>query len=339
MVNPRQVIHAVVLALLLSLLPAASVSLAYGQQPDFTLAVVPDELDPPAVNPGGTAIGTIDLGAVNGFDSTVSLSCTLAPGGPATTSPPVCTPSPDPANPPDKPSLTVKTSENTPTGTYQFIVTGTSGSITHFATVTLGVTPLIEDYTLSVLPTTATPSPVAAGLTATTIVTVTPIGSYGNSSPAHQVTLSCLSVTPVVIGSPTCSFSPAAVAITGGVAPTATLTITTYGTATTTKNLSHPRTFYALWLALPGLALVAAGGAGNRWKRLLGLLLLLAVAGGLLLLPACNSINNTNSPTGQITPNNTYTFTLTGADENGAAPSNTTTGTGAATVTLQVTAH
>jgi hypothetical protein len=38
---------------------------------------------------------------------------------------------------------------------------------------------------------------------------------------------------------------------------------------------------------------------------------------------------------GQVTPKNTYTFTLTGADANGAAPSNVTVNP--ATVTLAVT--
>jgi hypothetical protein len=72
------------------------------------------------------------------------------------------------------------------------------------------------------------------------------------------------------------------------------------------------------------------------------MLLLLAVGAGLLLMPACGSNNNTNNPSGQTTPKNTYSFTLTGADENGAAPGNTTTCTpgvtctAAATVTLTV---
>jgi hypothetical protein len=67
------------------------------------------------------------------------------------------------------------------------------------------------------------------------------------------------------------------------------------------------------------------GAVGTRGKNLLGTLLLVAVAGGLLLIPACGTTRNTNSPNGEITPKNTYTFTLTGADQNGAAPANSTT--------------
>jgi hypothetical protein len=186
-----------------------------------------------------------------------------------------------------------------------------------------------------VLPTTASPNPVNAGATATTTVTVTPIGSYSN----HQITLSCLSVTPVVVAAPFCSFSPATVSVTAGPPPTSTLTITTLGPVPITQAPLR-RTFYALWILVPGLALAGIGTSKRRRKTLMGFLLLLTVASGFLLMPACSSSNNTNNPNGQTTPKNTYTFTLTGADENGAAPGNSqcigTTCTGVPTVSLTV---
>jgi hypothetical protein len=206
--------------------------------------------------------------------------------------------------------------------------------------LSLTVVNLTVDYTLSALPVTATPSPVTAGSTATTTVTVSPIGSYSN----HQVTLACLSVTPVVAAAPVCSFTPVngttpgPVQITSGPA-SATLTITTLGPTPTTR-LERKRLFYAMWLLVPGLALARfgrkqIGGKENRHRKLLGLFFLIAMAGGVLLMPACSSsTNNTNNPSGQVTPKNTYTFTLTGADENGAAPGNTTTSP--ATVSLVV---
>ncbi len=69
----------------------------------------------------------------------------------------------------------------------------------------------------------------------------------------------------------------------------------------------------------------------------MGMLFLLAAIGGLLLLlPACNTNTvGTTALNGQITPNNTYIFTLTAIDSNGAAPSNVTID--AATVTVTVT--
>jgi hypothetical protein len=333
MVNSRRVVRAIIL--LLSAFSAVSVSLAYGQ--DFTLTV-PGGLHTPAVNPGGSSTASIDLEPVGTFDTPVALSCAVT-SGPVTSSPPVCVASPDSATPPAKPSLTVTTTDTIAAGTYQMTITGVGGSITHTATVTLNVTDLTEDYTLSVLPTTATPSPVPAGSPATTTVTVSAIGSYSG----HTVTLSCFSVTPIVTGAPVCAFNPPGVLVTTGISPTSTLTITTFGTATTTTQLLKPRILYALWLAVPGLALVGLGANGAGRKKLMGLLLLVVVASGVLLIPACNTTSSTNGPNGEITPDNTYIFTLTGADENGAGPSNSTTttttgttGTTAATVTLQV---
>jgi hypothetical protein len=343
MVNPRQVIRRVVFALSISVFSLASVSLAYGQG-DFSLT--PSALKPPSVDPGGSSIATIDLEPTGGFNSMVTLSCVVVPADPAAVSVPTCQVSPETQTPPaNGPSLTLMTTsagsgETTSSGLYTITVTGTSGSITQTCTLTLNVVDITEDYSLSVTPTTATPSSVPAGNLATTIVTVTPIGSYG-SGLGHQVTLACLSVTPIVTAAPYCSFSPATVAVTSGSPPTSTMTIITLGPTPTTRMWNH-RIFYALWLAVPGLGLVGVGATGTRRKNAWGALLLLAVAGGILLLPACNT-NNTNNPNGETTPNNTYTFTLTAADENGAVPANnTTTTTGstaanAATVTLAVT--
>jgi hypothetical protein len=335
MVNCKRVARAS--TLLLPVFLAASVSLARGQ--DFTLTV-PAGLHTASVNPGGSSTASIDLEPVGTFDTPVALSCAVT-SGPVTTSPPVCVVSPDSATPPAEPSLTVTTTDTIPAGTYQITITGVSGSITHSTAVALNVTPLTEDYTLSVLPTTATPSPVAAGSPATTTVTVSAIGSYSG----HTVTLSCFSVTPIATGAPVCAFNPPGVLVTTGISPTSTLTITTFGTAVTTRNQSQPRMFYALWLVVPGLALVGVGVTGARRKRLLGLLLLMALASSVLLIPACNT-TTTNGPNNEVTPDNTYVFTLSGADENGAGPSNSTattttgttgtTGSTAATVTLEV---
>ncbi|MFZ0416489.1 MAG: hypothetical protein WAM04_00175 [Candidatus Sulfotelmatobacter sp.] len=330
MFNARQILRAVVFALLLALFTAGQVSLAYGQA-SFTLTT--STLQPSAgVDPGGTATSIIDLQPVNGFDSLVSLSCVVT-STQFTDDLPVCSVSPSTATPPaNGPSITITTVGATAAGQYAITVTGTSGSETETALpLYLNVVDVPQDYTLTIsLP--ISPGTVTAGNGAEATVTVTPIASYTGS-----VTLSCYSVSPVVVGAPTCAFSPPTVSVTNGAAPTSVLTISTFGTTGTVTKVATPRIFYAVWLAFPALALMGAGSSGKRRKTWLGLLLLITLASGFLFLPSCNSNNAMlNNPSGLVTPKNTYTFTLTGVDENGVAPSNTTTTTAQATVTLTV---
>jgi hypothetical protein len=333
MVNPRQLVRALVFALLLSLIFAASVSMAYGQQ--FTLTVSRG-LTPSSVDPSGSSVATLSVGGSGGPVSFDTIPCTVTPAQPTGT--PQCAVSPDSATPPAQAFLTISTGTDTPPGLYTISVTGTSGGVSQAVTLTLNVVNVSEDYTLSVSPTTATPSPVPAGSIATTIVTVTPIASYTGT-----VTLACFSVTPVVAAAPYCSFAatsgspslPAGtVQVTGGAPATATMTITTLG-PTSVAGVRTRRIYYAFWLLVPGLVLVGVGATGPRRKNFLAVLLLMAAA-GLLLTPACGSQNTitNNAPNDEITPKNTYTFTLTGADQTGAAPSNATTSP--ATVTLGV---
>jgi len=326
----RQAARSAAFALFLGLLMAASVPQGFAQ---FSISM-PTGLDRPAVDPGGSAIGTVVIAAssTGTLTNPVGLACVVS-SGPTTANPPVCTVSPTSQTAPGSASLTITTSDSTAQGLYGFTVTGTGGAGTQTLSLNLTVQPLSEDYTLSATPTTAVPNPVAPGATATTTVSIVPIGSYSG----HQVTLACLSVTPVVTAGPTCTFQATngtgPVPVTGGTPATATLTITTFGPVPLTL-LRTPRIFYALWLLIPGLALAGAAGAGRRRKTLVALFFLLSLGSGVLFIPACGSSTVTNSPTGLTTPKNTYVFTLTGADENGAAPSNTSTA--AATVSITV---
>jgi hypothetical protein len=331
MVNLRQAVRPIILASLLFVLSAASVSLAHGQQ--FTLSV--SAFTPKiAVNPGGSATATINLQPIGGFDGEVALSCAVT-SSQFTTNLPQCLVSPSSAVPPaNGPALTVTTTggtgdDVTAAGTYQVTVTGTGGATTVTQTLYLNVADLTEDYTLSVSPTTAIPSPLPAGSSATTTVTVLPIGSYSG-----QVTLACLSIFPIVTAAPYCTFDPPTVTISSSTGAVSTLTIQTFGAASSSR-LWSPRIFYAFWLAVPGLALVGARRPRGSGKKLLAVFLLMLVAGSLLLLPACGGNVGTTALNGQITPNNTYNLTLTGADTNGAGPSNVTVNP--ATVTLAVT--
>jgi hypothetical protein len=336
MVNPRRIVRAIIFASLLFVLSVASASLAYGQQ--FTLTV--SALHPATgVDPGGSATATIDLEPVGGFDDPVSVSCAVT-SNQFTTNLPECNVSPGSAIPPaDGPALTITTTGGTGTdataaGTYQVTVTGAGGTTTQTVVLFLSVADLTEDYTLSVSPTTAIPSPLPAGSSATTTVTVLPIGSYSG-----QVTLACLSIFPIVTAAPVCTFNPPTVSINSSAGATSTLTISTFGAAaaSSTTRLWNLRMIYAFWLALPGLALVGVRGPGRYRKKLLALFFLVAVAGSLLLLPACGGNVGTRALNDKSTPNNTYTLTLTGADTNGVAPSNLPPNADVATVTLAVT--
>jgi hypothetical protein len=320
MLKLRQLVRAIIFASLLTAFSVAAVSGAFGQTLDFTLAST-NGLQPPEVQPGGTASAGLSL---QGTSASVTLSCSVT-STQTTTNLPTCAVSPGTATPPAQPSLTVDALPATTAGLYTISITATDASGTATLPLNLNVVGVSADYTVSVT-TPAVPSSVAQGYGAKATITVTPIGSY-----TGNITLFCLSVTPAVLAVPVCSFSPSPVPVTGGTPPTATLTVTTFGTSnTTTAKLGVSRLFYALWLAVPGLAVVGAGAKGKLKRNALGLLLLLVVGGGFLFMPACNasSTSSPTSPTGSVTPKGSYTFTITGVDQNGAAPSNaSTTGT------------
>jgi hypothetical protein len=337
MVNPRHLVRHIIFGLFLSALWGAAVSNA---QAPFTLT--PSAFTPPALDPGDSAVSTISVLAVSGsgFDNPVSLTCTVT-STTVTSNLPGCLISPDSETPSGEASLTITSCGGTsstctgptPPALYSITVTGTStfngAPVNATANLAINVVGVAEDYALSVLPTTATPSPVTPGNIATTTITVSPIGNYTGT-----VAVSCLSVTPAVAAAPYCTFNPTSVKVTTGPPPTTTLTITTLGVVPTiTAPLWLPRPFHVWFLFAPGLLLIGAARGGKRRLRLTGWLLLMLLASGLILLPACNT-NYTNNPTGLTTPKNTYTFTLGATDEKGNGPANS--GTSAATVTLAV---
>jgi hypothetical protein len=328
MFNTRQVLRAAVSAVVLCLFIAAHVTFAQAQ--NFTLT--PSGFAPSAgVDPGGQATATIALNSTTGFAGSVSFTCAVTSAQVTTDLPTCLPPSPNPAIPNSIVSLTVTTIGATAAGQYTVTVTGTSGSEVEIATLFLNVVNVPQDYTLTIsLP--VSPGTVTAGDGAQATISVTPIASYTGT-----VTLSCLSISPVVTAAPICAFSPTSVKVTNGSAPTSVLTISTYGPTGTTTELWTPRVFYAFWLTLPGLGLmITCGGCGRR-RKCLGMLLLMALAGSLLFLPSCGTPNPTlNNPNDYTTPKNTYTLGLTGVDANGEGPSNASSTTAQATVTLTV---
>ena len=323
----------------------ASPLMAFGQT--FTMMVT--EPYPSAVDAGQDSKSYINLGTLNGFTGNVSLSCTVAP---LVVNGPTCTP-PATATPPQQVAMSIAVGDLAPAGFYTLTVTGTgpnpSNTDTNIATINLTVLSITPDYTMAVT-TAIFPTSVHAGFTAVATVTVSPINGYSGT-----VTLSCSSITPLATPAPSCSFSPAAVGPqANGLEPpyTSILTITTTGN---TPPPPTPASFVGslnglnnsflhgenapgsngLWLAFPGLGLIALtlATSGRRRRSLCVLSLLLVSVASLLLMPACNATNNSNTGLNGATPKNTYVFTLTGADAQGVAPSNEAT---PATVSLTV---
>lgn len=307
----------------LALMPAASAQ-------DFTLQGSP--FSPFAIDPGGNASSNITITPLNGFAGTVALTCTVTPVQTVGTSP-SCQISPDSVTPPGGATATITTLGTVVPALYVVTVTGTGpdGPVSTQQDLTvLAVTP---QFTITVQ-TAVAPSSVPAGSGAQGIVTVNPINGY-----TGVVTLYCSSITPLVTIPPICSFAnQQPVTITNGEIGTSTITINTVGPVPNT-SITHPRSrFNALWLSLPLLGLVGLGAAtgGKRNRKIWMLLALFVVTGAFLLMPACGGSNNTSTPNG-ITPNNSYSFTVSGVDTNGVVSGNAGSSSTNPTVSLTVT--
>jgi hypothetical protein len=178
----------------------------------------------------------------------------------------------------------------------------------------------------------ASPASVGAGASATATITVAPQPGYNGT-----VNLSC-SISPAIVGDPvsaatppTCSLSPASVAVsTNGTPPppppTTTLTFTAASASSSSSmSMRPPHIFYA-FLIVPGVVLTGFGfgSRGSRRKRLFGLMLLGLVLIGVVGMPACVSythLGNVGTPPGQ------YTVAITGVDDNGLTQASNPAGT------------
>jgi hypothetical protein len=327
-----------VLCLLAAVLTLVSAAAAQ----NFTLQAAP--FSPEAVAPGGTSLSNITVGTLNGFNGTVTLSCQVSPSN--LTSTPGCEVSPATVTPPASATATITTTGLTTTVGYTITITGTASTGTQTTpALQLTVLAVTPQFTITVQKA-VVPSSVPAGSGGEGIVNINPINGYTSppdpNNPNGGVQLSCATITPLVTIPPVCSFNPPSVKVIGAVV-SSTLTISTYGPVTT-GAVAPPRTFYALWLPVPMLALVGLGAAagGKRSRKAWGLLALFVISGALFLMPSCATSNSvsTTTPNG-VTPVDSYTFTLMGVDSDGVISSNTgsttTTGTNP-TVTLSVTA-
>jgi hypothetical protein len=69
------------------------------------------------------------------------------------------------------------------------------------------------------------------------------------------------------------------------------------------------RHFYAIWLGMPGLAVLGLGAGSRRRRRIAGMILLSVLFALLLLQPACSHSTTPTQVSG--TPTGVYPVTLT----------------------------
>jgi len=155
----------------------------------------------------------------------------------------------------------------------------------------------MSDFAMSVDPRNVT-IPVA-GATATYTAQLTPVGLYASS-----ITVSCSGLPAAA----SCPSQTETLINLSGVSVNMNVTTTARPITTTTSRL-FSRHFYALWLVIPGMALVGVGD--RRRRRIFGFLMLCTLFTLVLLIPACSSSKTTTPVSG--TPAGNYTITITAA--------------------------
>jgi subtilase family serine protease len=259
----------------------------------------------------------------NGFDSTVTLSCTVtAPSG--ASSPATCAlASSTVANGTGTDVVTITTTSSTTTGSYGITVTGTSGMLTETTTFTASVSSN-PSFTL----TNSGNITVAAGATTgnTSTITVKPSGGFTGA-----VSLSC-SISPTAASDPaTCSLASSTVTGSG----TDVLTVSTTA-ATSALNKPAEKPTGLLWPSAGGaaLALVCLFGIPARRRRNWMAMLALAAFFASIAAIGCGGGGSGGGGGGGNagTTAGTYTVTVTGT---GTGASGTITQTTAVTLTVQ----
>ena len=132
---------------------------------DFSIAATPTA--PAAILPGGSQSYVVTVEALSGFTGTVSLSVSGLPAGASGSL------SPSAVAAPGTSTLNVVTRAATPGGTYALTITAISGGLTHTTTVTLAV----QDFSISVSPSSRT---VSRGSSTSYAVTVNVINGFGS---------------------------------------------------------------------------------------------------------------------------------------------------------------
>jgi len=279
---------------------------------DFTIGVNPGTATVVAGHTTTTPV-TVTIAPLNGFNQTVTFTCTNAslPTGTSCNFTPA-TVTPDGVHN-STTLLTFTTSANTPAATANITVTGTSSAATHTATVALTVTATDQSFTLAA---TAASYQVLAGQSVVATVNLTPVNGFNT-----PVTYTC--TTPAAQS--TC-VGPAGATATSPV----TFTIRTTGPTTELRRPfdRSPRIFYAALIpGLFGIMFIAGSRKRSlRGMRMLGLIMMLGFS--TMWLGSCGGSTKAQNNPGTLP--GSYTITVN-ATTGGTSPI-----TGSTTFTLQV---
>jgi len=203
----------------------ATVMLSINALADFTLSANPTSR---SVTVGGSTSYTVSIGALNGFSGTVALSVSGAPAGATATL------SPTSVSTSGSSTLSVTTSNSTATGPYTLTITGTSGSLTHTASVALQVNPIQPpDFSVSGSPSSLT---VTSGNNTSSTVSVGVVNGFSGAV-ALSVSGAPAGVTATLSSSSVSAPGSATLTITtSSTAPQSTSTLTITGTSGSTTH-------------------------------------------------------------------------------------------------------
>lgn len=136
--------------------------------PDFSLSAAPSSQ---TINQGSPTSYTVTLNPISGYSGTVTFSASGMPAGVTASFNPVS------LTGSGSTALNITTSFSTTPGTYPLTITGTDGTLTHTAAVTLVVTPA-GDFQMSTTPASQTVTP---GLNTSYGITITSLNGFSGA--------------------------------------------------------------------------------------------------------------------------------------------------------------
>ncbi|HVH14374.1 MAG TPA: ATPase domain-containing protein [Candidatus Angelobacter sp.] len=283
---------------------------------DFTVSATPTST---TVNVGTAATSTITVAPVNGFTGTVTLTSSTNPSGL------ICTLTPN--------RITLGASQTSAlscTGTianiYTVTVTGTSGSLSHTAAVTVTV----MDYAVTPSPNSVTTSP---GTAAASTITVAPVNGFtGTITLASTVSPSGL----------TCTLTPTSITLGGsqtsnlscsGSSGTYTVTVTgTSGSITHTTTVTYNVQDFTI-TGSPSTVMILAGAAGTSTVTITAVNGFAGVVSLTATVSPATGLTCTLSPT-SVTASGTSTLSCSGSAGSYTVTVTGTSGTESHTTTV-----